>query len=248
MDDMVDVFCTKYFHEKETVTLATLQATKQRNCEDLMEYIKRFRDIALDCYDHCEERTLMEMCMTNMIREFKAVLENLEISRFAQLLQKARKTAQSIKPSLDKRNASQAMVVSTRKRRRKTEEREYDTPPPLPCTPKELDVLLDKWIEDRIFKPNQVFREPTEKEMRDPHFCRLHNYVQHPTAECWALFRLVHRRIKEGILELTQQEVQRNPLPDHKGKGVAAVVISANPGEDEEENLALPATAITTLQ
>ena len=62
------------------------------------------------------------------------------------------------------------------------------------------------------------------------------------------LRRLVHRRIKEGTLELTQQEVQRNPLPNHKGKGVAAVVISANPGEDEEENLALPATAITTLQ
>ena len=30
-------------------------ATKQRNGEDLMKYIKRFRDIALDCYDHCEE-------------------------------------------------------------------------------------------------------------------------------------------------------------------------------------------------
>ena len=45
-----------------------------------MEYIKRFRDIALDCYDHCEERTLVEMCMTNKIREYKAVLENLEIS------------------------------------------------------------------------------------------------------------------------------------------------------------------------
>ena len=51
-DDMVDVFCTKHFHEEETVTLATLQATKQRSGEDLMEYIKRFRDIALDCYDH----------------------------------------------------------------------------------------------------------------------------------------------------------------------------------------------------
>ena len=47
---------------------------------------------------------------------------------------------------------------------------------------------------------------------------------------------------------MTQQEVQRNPLPNHKGKGVAAVVIFADPGEDEEENLALPATAITTLQ
>ena len=49
----------------------------------MMEYIKRFRDIALDCYDHYEERTLVEMCMTNMIKEYRAVLENLEISQFA---------------------------------------------------------------------------------------------------------------------------------------------------------------------
>ena len=200
-----------------------------------MEYIKRFRDITLDCYDHCEKRTLVEMCMTNMIREFRAVLENLEISQFTQLLQKARKTARSVKPSSDKRNAPQAMAVSTGNQRRRTEGREYDTPPPLPCTPKELEVLLDKWIADGIFKPNQVSREPTEEERRDPRFCRLHNYVQHPTAECWALRRLVHRRIKEGTLELTQQEVQRNPLPNHKGKGVAAVVIRADPGEDEED-------------
>ena len=77
---MVDVFCTKYFHGKETITLVTLQATKQRNSEDLMEYIKRFRDIALDCYDHNEKKTLVEMCMTNMISKYKAALENLEIS------------------------------------------------------------------------------------------------------------------------------------------------------------------------
>ena len=80
---MVDVFCTKYFHEEETVTLATLQATKQRSGEDLMECIKRFRDIALDCYDHCEEKTLVEMCIGNMIKEYRAVLKNLKISQFA---------------------------------------------------------------------------------------------------------------------------------------------------------------------
>ena len=153
-----------------------------------------------------------------------------------------------MKPSSDKRNAPQAMAVSTGNQRRKTEGREHDTPPPLPYTPKELEVLLDKWIADGIFKPNQDSREPTEEERRDPRFCRLHNYVQHPTAECWVLRRLVHRRIKEGTLELTQQEVQRNPLPNHKGKGVAAVVICVDPGEVEEENLALLATAITILQ
>ena len=109
-------------------------------------------------------------------------------------------------------------------------------------------MLLDKWIADGIFKPNQISREPTEEERRDPRFYHLHNYVQHSTAECWALRRLVHRKIKERTLELTQQEVQRNPLPNHKGKGVAAVVICVDPGEDEEENFALPAAAITTLQ
>ena len=109
-------------------------------------------------------------------------------------------------------------------------------------------MLLDKWITNGIFKPNQVSREPTEEERRDSLFCCLHNYVQHPTTECWVLRRLVHRRIKEGTLELTQQEVQRNPLPNHKGKGIVVVVICADPGEDEEENLALPAVAITTPQ
>ena len=58
----------------------------------------------------------------------------------------------------------------------------------------------------------------------------------------------MHHRIKEGTLELSQQEVQRDPLPNNKGKGVAAVVICTDLEEDEEENSALPATAITTLQ
>ena len=80
-----------------------------------MEYIKRFKDIALDCYNHCEEKTLVGMCMGNMIKEYRIVLENLEISQFAQLLQKAKKTAQSARSSSDKpeewRSTPQAMVM-----------------------------------------------------------------------------------------------------------------------------------------
>ena len=108
-------------------------------------------------------------------------------------------------------------------------------------------MLLDKWIAYGVFKPNQVSREPTKEERRDPRFCHLHNYVQHPTAKCWALYKLVHRRIKEETLEQSQSEVQRNPLPNHKGKDVEVVVICADLGKDEEESLALPTAVITTL-
>ena len=38
------------------------------------------------------------MCIDNMLLEFRAYLENLDISQFAPLLQKARKTVVSIKP------------------------------------------------------------------------------------------------------------------------------------------------------
>ena len=45
-----------------------------------MEYIKRSKDRALDCYDHYEEKTLVKMCVGNIIMEYRAVQENLEIS------------------------------------------------------------------------------------------------------------------------------------------------------------------------
>ena len=108
-------------------------------------------------------------------------------------------------------------------------------------------MLLDKWIVDGVFEPNHVSRKPTKEEWKDPRFCHLHNYVQHATAECWALYRLMHHKIKEGTLKLSQLEVQRNPLPNHKGKGVTTVAICANSGEDKEERTSLPAATITTL-
>ena len=58
----------------------------------------------------------------------------------------------------------------------------------------------------------------------------------------------MHRRIKEGTLEFSQLEVQRNLLPNHNGKGIATTVICVDLGEDEEERLALLTATITTLQ
>ena len=83
-------------------------------------------------------------------------------------MQKARKTAHSVRPSFDRpkeqKSMPQAMTVSIDEKKRKSNGREYETPLPLLYTPKELYVLLDKWIADRVFKPNQVSREPTKEE------------------------------------------------------------------------------------
>lgn len=63
------------------------------------------------------------------------------------------------------------MMVSNNEKRRKPDGREYENLLPITCTLKELDVLLDKWIVDRVFKPNHISREPIEEEWRDLRFC-----------------------------------------------------------------------------
>ena len=79
---------------------------------------------------------------------------------------------------------------------------------------------------------------------------RIHNYVKHSTKDCWTLRRLFHKKLREGTLELTQKEseMQRNPLPNHNGKGVVAVVIHGNPAEVGESEGSFHPSIVRTLQ
>jgi hypothetical protein len=86
---MVEMFCGKFFRVKERVTLHTLHSVKQKAGEGLLDFIKQFQDLALDCYVNHEERELIEICINNMLPDYRAHLENLDIAQFAQLLQKA---------------------------------------------------------------------------------------------------------------------------------------------------------------
>jgi hypothetical protein len=56
----------------------------------------------LDCYGNHEELELVEICITNKLTEYRTHLENLDIVRFTALLQKAGKTALSVKAQVKK--------------------------------------------------------------------------------------------------------------------------------------------------
>jgi hypothetical protein len=99
---MVESFYSKYFHAEEKITLVNLHSTKQQIREDLVKYIHCFRDVSLDCHVKYQEGELVEVCINNMLPEFRAHLENLDISQFAPLLQKATKTAIFVKPHVGK--------------------------------------------------------------------------------------------------------------------------------------------------
>ena len=73
----------------------------------------------------------------------------------------------------------------------------------------------------------------------------------HRTRDCRAIQRTFHKKILDGTLNLTrEQEVQRNPLPQHhKGKATTAVLF--HNGADETKtasNTGMPLAAISALQ
>ena len=135
---------------------------------------------------------------------------------------------------------SQAMTVSVGKKRKRPDGKVFEEPPAIPCIAEELNHVLDKFT---------VSRPLTEEERKNPLFCRIHNYVKHSTKDCWTLRRLFHKKLREGNLELTQKEleVQRNSLPNHKGKRVVAVVIHGNPAKAEEPEGSFHPSTIRTL-
>jgi hypothetical protein len=189
-EDMVELFCGKYFQAEEKITLVNLHTTKQTSGEDLLHYIHRFCDISLDCYANYEEGELVGVCIDNTLPEFRAHLENLDISRFAQLLQKARKTALSVKPHTEKpkekKSQPQVLMVSTiNNKRKKSSERPFEEPPSLvPCTLEEMIAILNKWVADGIIKLSEAPKKATEEDKKNPKFCYFHQYIHHSTADC----------------------------------------------------------------
>uniref|UniRef100_A0A2N9GYU2 RNase H type-1 domain-containing protein n=1 Tax=Fagus sylvatica TaxID=28930 RepID=A0A2N9GYU2_FAGSY len=155
-EDMVELFCGKYFQAEEKITLVNLHTTKQVSGEDLLQYIHCFRDISLDCYANYEKGELVRVCIDNMLPKFRAHLENLDISRVAQLLQKAQKMALLVKP--------------------------FEEPPPLvPCTMEEMIAILNKWVADGIFKLPESPKKATEEDKKNPK--KFHEKIQDGTLE-----------------------------------------------------------------
>jgi hypothetical protein len=260
-EDMVELFCGKYFQAEEKITLVNLHTTKQANGEDLLRYIHRFRDISLDCYANYEESELVGVCIDNMLPEFRAHLENLDILRFAQLLQKARKTTLSVKPHTEKpkekKSQPQVLTVSTvNNKRKKSNERSFEEPPPpVPCTLEEMMAILNKWVADGVVKLPKVSKKVIKEDKKNPKFGYFHQYVHHSTADCWTLRRKFHEKIQDGTLELPQgkQRIHTDPFLKHKDRAVVSVVIHGSASDvDMDEpvaaNFAMTPAAIKTLQ
>ena len=67
------------FTLNEKLTLSDLQQERLGISKGLLDYIRRFRDLSLMCYDPVEEQRLVDICIAGMLYEYQPYLENLQI-------------------------------------------------------------------------------------------------------------------------------------------------------------------------
>ncbi|CAL2248228.1 unnamed protein product [Prunus armeniaca] len=79
-EDLASRFCKKYFQHEERVTTTQLNNTRQKHGEDPVDFVRKFRDLALDCYDEKDEEALVGICISNIVADYRVYLENIGIS------------------------------------------------------------------------------------------------------------------------------------------------------------------------
>ena len=104
---------------EDKVTFQILQMVKQRPGEDLIQFIKRFEDVSLDCYGDHKEKELVETCLSNMLFDYRLNLKILCITQFANLLQRTRRIELTM--TTKRVPVSQAMTASVGEKRKRPE-------------------------------------------------------------------------------------------------------------------------------
>ncbi|KAH0992108.1 hypothetical protein GBA52_003591 [Prunus armeniaca] len=79
-EDLASRFFKKYFQHEERVTIIQLNNTCQKHGEDPVDFVHRFRDLALDCYDEKDEEALVEIYISNIVADYGVYLENIGIN------------------------------------------------------------------------------------------------------------------------------------------------------------------------
>ena len=184
----------------------------------------------------------MEICISNIVADYRVYLENISISQFLRPIEVVMKT--SFKPSTgrpwktNKKEAHHALAVDDRPdyNPRKMMEKKSDkvTYPLLACNSEEFQAILDTMLADGAIKLHRPYKTSSREDMKDPRYYCYHKYMGHPSIVCQTLRKIIHAKIREGTLELPckTQAIDTDPLPKRRRKEMETIITCSRDDDD----------------
>lgn len=133
-----------------------------------MTFVRRFWVLPLYCYYKNDEETLVEICIGNIVPDYRVYLDNVGISQFSRLLEVVRKTSMLVKLAIqrswrnEKKEAYQALVVEDRSNynpwKRKERDGDKKTYLLLACNDEEFHAIFGTMFADAVIKPPRPCR------------------------------------------------------------------------------------------
>ena len=250
------------FTLNEKLTLLDLQQERLGISKGLLDYIRRFRDLSLMCYDLVEEQRLVDICIAGMLYEYQPYLENLQIWSFIRLVEASRRTGVLVKkPSKGSTSQTtnatrqpwkwesknvEVVVVEEPKKTTKGKKREKSSIPlPFSVSAEELYSILEAWVKDRVVVLPECKREWIEEEKRGALYYRYHWKSDHHTMDYYALRNIFHEKMAKGDLVKNGKCIDQRM---RKPEVAMTFFIGCNdPMKEEAENMASSSVAPTPL-
>ncbi|CAL5386670.1 unnamed protein product [Camellia sinensis] len=248
-EEMVNKFHSKFFQVAEKVTTLTLCKEKQQESEDILDYVKRFQDKAVDCHEAVEESYLVQICLEGALSRYKMFLVNHKLPTFSALIEAARNISipqaqesgfkASYKTSFKSSRGPTVAAASAPDTRnsqggghRGQKRKQYNGEKgnvSYPCEIEEVKALVKEWVADGELKLPYVEEMPSKKDRESPEFCVYHRTLKHPTEKCWTLRKIFRDKVEADELRFKKQgtqDIREQPYPQHRDKGKNVAMIA----------------------
>ncbi|XP_026383836.1 uncharacterized protein LOC113279358 [Papaver somniferum] len=270
---MVQHFLKKFYSAQRRVTAIDLGRCTQRVGEEIGKFITRFRDFTLECHEDIPEERLVEICIRGMDVIFRLNLTNFKFQTFIEVEEAASRISDCADAGasghcwqLHSVNAASNDQGGDRgkggiavfgpyqggqsSRRGGRTDGGRPKPPPLPCSREQIVGLLEQWVANKKQTLPHVVTEPTAADKMHERYCHYHRRVHHPITECFSLRYIVKMKRARGELEIGEQSIQKDPLPQHQVMMISHEPTKEEtwrPWEDEKEWEAYETTEMATF-
>ena len=223
-EDLESMFLAHFFDDDTEVSIRTLFDEKQKGGESVDTFIKRFRNLAMNCRDPVTEEFLLQTCQNNLSIDILDVMGIEPLNTWKELKARGEQAERFIRRRKVERN--QPMVnpldsdlvphdeedvpatiidddqTSQQQSWEQQENSDEELQNEYSFKDEDVPAIFETLLENNKIKLPPITHQEEDGDSADPTYCEYHRRILHPTKECFALKNSIQTLVEAGVITL----------------------------------------------